>query len=62
MSSSTPKIYFERLGERGGPVFWGHGWGQNHAAFMPMVRSLEGMGQQLGARFSGFWSKPPAAF
>jgi pimeloyl-ACP methyl ester carboxylesterase len=58
MSSSTPKIYFERLGERGGPVFWGHGWGQNHAAFMPMVRSLEGMGQHWALDFPGFGQSP----
>ena len=42
------------------PIFvWGHGWGQNHQAFMPMVESLRNQGTHYVLDFPGFGESPP---
>jgi len=51
-------IYFEKIGKEGPPVFWGHGWGQNHQAFLPLAQSLNSMGQHCLVDFPGFGKSP----
>ncbi len=47
-------IYFEKIGKDGAPVFWGHGWGQNSRAFLPLAQSLSATGQHWIVDFPGF--------
>lgn len=51
-------IYFETIGKDGCPVFWGHGWGQNHQAFLPLAQSLGSAGQHFLVDFPGFGKSP----
>lgn len=51
-------IYFETIGQDGPAVFWGHGWGQNLHAFMPLAESLSAMGQHCVVDFPGFGKSP----
>ncbi|MEZ5814943.1 MAG: alpha/beta hydrolase [Alphaproteobacteria bacterium] len=51
-------IYFKTIGEKtgqdGAPVFWGHGWGQDHRAFLPLAQSLGAAGRHYVVDFPGF--------
>ena len=47
-------IYFKKIGESGVPVFWGHGWGQSHAAFEPLAQSLKSGFEHRIIDFQGF--------
>jgi pimeloyl-ACP methyl ester carboxylesterase len=58
MSSTTHEIFFEALGTGSAPVFWGHGWGQTHGAFLPLAQSLAGMGRHVLVDFPGFGKSP----
>ncbi|MCB9982479.1 MAG: alpha/beta fold hydrolase [Rhodospirillales bacterium] len=51
-------IYFETIGQDGPAVFWGHGWGQNLHAFMPLAESLAAMGRHWLVDFPGFGKSP----
>ncbi len=42
-----------------GPVFlWGHGWGQNSDAFIPLISSLQNLGTHVAFDFPGFGQSP----
>lgn len=47
-------IKFEATGDGSIPVFWGHGWGQSHQAFLPMISSLQKSGRHCLIDFPGF--------
>ena len=51
-------IYFEKIGENGRPVFWGHGWGQSLQSFVPLAQSLTQIGQHWVVDFPGFGQSP----
>ncbi len=42
------------MGEGDTPVFWGHGWGQSHGAFLDLCEPLKSMGQHKLIDFQGF--------
>lgn len=56
-SSGTP-IFSETLGSGLPVIIWAHGWGQSHAAFMPMAQSLEASGRHILVDFPGFGQSP----
>jgi pimeloyl-ACP methyl ester carboxylesterase len=39
-------------------VIWGHGWGQDHRAFLPLARSLERVAHHTLLDFPGFGESP----
>lgn len=39
-------------------LFWAHGWGQDHRAFLPMATALQGMGSHILFDFPGFGHSP----
>ncbi|MFN8829237.1 MAG: alpha/beta fold hydrolase [Labrys sp. (in: a-proteobacteria)] len=39
-------------------VIWGHGWGQSHAAFLPLARTLERHAHHTVLDFPGFGESP----
>lgn len=44
---------------RGPDLFWwGHGWGQSHAAFLPLAQSLAHLGEHKLLDFPGFGQSP----
>lgn len=45
---------FTTIGDAGVPVFWGHGWGQSHASFLPLCEPLQNLGQHRLIDFKGF--------
>lgn len=51
-------IYFERIGENGPALFWGHGWGQSHMAFLPLAQSLKNTARHWLVDFPGFGKTP----
>ncbi|MCB1782431.1 MAG: alpha/beta hydrolase [Alphaproteobacteria bacterium] len=40
-------------------VVWAHGWGQSHAAFLPLADSLAGRARHILFDFPGFGEAPP---
>lgn len=40
-------------------IVWGHGWGQNRAAFRPLAESLNAQAAHLLIDFPGFGQSPP---
>lgn len=40
-------------------LFWAHGWGQNHTAFLPFVESLKKTGVHYLLDLPGFGESPP---
>lgn len=40
-------------------IIWAHGWGQNHASFMPLITTLESRGHHIAIDFPGFGQSPP---
>ncbi|MCC6598538.1 MAG: alpha/beta hydrolase [Alphaproteobacteria bacterium] len=51
-------FYFEPLGHTGPAVFWGHGWGHDHKAFLPLAQSLENTARHHVVDFPGFGQSP----
>lgn len=54
-------ISFKQIGDMDEtkPVFvWGHGWGQSHAAFLPLAESLKALGTHILIDFPGFGDSP----
>ncbi|MEZ5918737.1 MAG: alpha/beta hydrolase [Alphaproteobacteria bacterium] len=47
-------IKFKLMGEGPLPVFWGHGWGQDHRAFENLAQSFSGAGTHILFDFPGF--------
>ena len=54
----SQNIYYEKIGEKGPALFWGHGWGQSLQAFMPLINSLSNMGRHWAIDFPGFGQSP----
>lgn len=53
------ELAYAKLGAAEGPVIiWGHGWGQNHEAFLPLAQSLAPLGQHVVLDFPGFGQSP----
>ena len=51
--------FFESVNAQASPAFyWGHGWGQDHKAFMPLVQSLQAFGAHTALDFPGFGRSP----
>lgn len=54
-TANNAVFYFAALsGQSDQPVYWAHGWGQSHAAFMPLAESLKPLGQHCLLDFPGF--------
>lgn len=50
---------YKSLGNAEKPiVIWGHGWGQNHASFIPLAESLQALGRHIVLDFPGFGGSP----
>lgn len=48
-------IFTKTLGTKEEPVIiWAHGWGQSHAAFLPLAESLQMMGRHILIDLPGF--------
>lgn len=53
-------IHHIAIGPEGGhTVIWAHGWGQSHAAFLPLAQSLEPLARHILIDFPGFGASPP---
>ena len=52
----------EETSQSGAAVFWGHGWGQSHAAFLDLCEPLKNLGHHRIVDFPGFGESdlPPA--
>ena len=61
-SKSGANIAYDHMGQAPEQaatlVVWGHGWGQNRAAFKPMAQSLLGRAGHLFVDFPGFGESP----
>lgn len=58
-TANNAEHFFESLNEGSAPVlYWGHGWGQDHKAFMPLVQSLQAFGAHYALDFPGFGKSP----
>lgn len=56
-TAKDTKHFYKELGGADTPViFWGHGWGQNHHAFMPLAESLGKLGTHRILDLPGFGS------
>ncbi len=55
----SDEIFSIRMGEGARPFFWGHGWGQNHQAFVPLAQSLPKIGAHTLIDFQGFGQSAP---
>lgn len=53
--SATPPL----SGEQKPLVIWAHGWGQTHAAFLPLIQSLTPYADHIALDFPGFGQSPP---
>lgn len=52
-------ITYAATGAETGPVMvWAHGWGQTHAAFLPLAESLSRTGRHVLVDFPGFGQSP----
>lgn len=52
-------FFTKEIGDKKSPtIIWGHGWGQSHAAFLPLAESLKGAGRHILVDFPGFGSSP----
>ncbi len=40
-------------------IFWAHGWGQSHAAFLPLITPFEPRANHIAVDFPGFGESPP---
>lgn len=58
-TAKNTKHVFKELGAADTPViFWGHGWGQSHHAFIPLAESLAKLGTHKVLDFPGFGASP----
>ncbi len=58
-TANNTAFYFQSLGSEGArPFYWGHGWGQSHGAFMPLVQSLERLGHHNVLDLPAFGKSP----
>ncbi len=54
------EITYIETGQKETPIIlWAHGWGQNHAAFLPLAQSFENQGRNVLVDFPGFGQSPP---
>lgn len=51
------KLHFEKIGDDPPAIFWGHGWGQNHRAFLPWGEQFKGASHVL-VDFPGHGASP----
>ena len=57
--SDSAEIHYETSGNPDGPtILWAHGWGQSHAAFLPLIESFKSMGRHIAVDFPGFGASP----
>lgn len=54
----TPIAYTTTGPETGPVVLWAHGWGQSHAAFLPLAESLSRSGRHVLIDCPGFGQSP----
>lgn len=52
--TEKPPFHIETIGSGNIQLIWGHGWGQSHAAFLPLVKSLQRAGTHHLIDFPGF--------
>lgn len=61
-TANNAEFFYEALsGKHSQPIYWGHGWGQSHLAFMPLAESLKQYGQHIVLDFPGFGQSPRPA-
>lgn len=58
---SAEHFFTEVEGKGPSKFIWGHGWGQSHGAFMPLVQSLTSLGNHQVIDFPGFGQSPRPA-
>lgn len=52
-------LHTKTIGAKDHPVIlWAHGWGQSHAAFIPLAESLQGLGKHILIDLPGFGQSP----
>ena len=51
-------LHFLKLGEGDPSVFWAHGWGQSHAAFLPWAEKFKASATQILLDFPGHGASP----
>lgn len=57
--NTSAEIHYETFGQDNGPdIIWTHGWGQDHAAFMPMAQTFERLAKHTLVDFPGFGDSP----
>jgi pimeloyl-ACP methyl ester carboxylesterase len=53
------EISYTTRGTPGAPdIVWAHGWGQSHAAFLPLIQPFEGTAHHTLIDFPGFGASP----
>lgn len=52
--NSIELAYFKLEGKPGPLFLWGHGWGQTHKSFLPLLESLKNFGTHIAFDFPGF--------
>jgi pimeloyl-ACP methyl ester carboxylesterase len=64
LAPSDPTLLrFESLGKKDAPsVVWGHGWGQDRRAFVPLASGLESFAAHTLVDFPGFGEAPEPPF
>lgn len=58
---NTEHFFLEVQGKGPDTFLWGHGWGQSHGAFLPLVQSLTSLGNHNVIDFPGFGQSPKPA-
>ena len=53
-ANNTDHFYHAVSGKDSPVIFWGHGWGQDHKAFLPLASSLHSLGAHTLLDFPGF--------
>lgn len=57
--SNSARFSYLRQGSGTGPLLvWGHGWGQDHRAFLPLLSGVEKAGRHIVLDFPGFGKSP----
>lgn len=61
--SHGARVFYSHSGAAATPdmplVIWAHGWGQNHAAFLPLIQSLAPYAEHIALDLPGFGKSPP---
>lgn len=60
-AKNTKHFYEEIMGKGQNVFWWGHGWGQSHAAFLSLAESLAQLGEHKMLDFPGFGQSPKPA-